>query len=436
MNHITVIDEDNKYWIVLLNDKKYRILKSTNTINLGRGVVFHANYQLESSVQGLPEMIIINGQTTDGLPILQHSTFNLSDDFIDDEIMKSQQNIGMGVQIEDDGDDEVFNFNRCVKKTEFDLNRNVRSKYFAVLINNSSKFNESEKEIFGSLSRRYRSHFLKEEFRAILLEVDPKVQLDQLKVLEQQKTRFYGIPEIHKTIKDRIKAIESLLGVKPQKYMKKMMSASMHNSIEQGSTMFFKGADRVIDGAGKIFTLESNDYNKFGFNRGDQVFWLYFEDLYEPETNSERRNDTSDVQKTSTDEAADSDEQLKINWTDAKSALDYFNAVRDYYNIIAFIKINGIKPRHTINEVKEIKEADVICDGRKKLEGSSWIAYNEDTLWYISNKLSAIGFDNNMKINDQQAQCWRISMRHIKDKMENLTHIDKVMYKSNLIPDE
>lgn len=423
MNNITVIDEDTKYWIVLLNDKKYRILKSTNTINLGRGVVFHANYQLDSSVQGLPEMIIINGQTTDGLPILHHSTFNLSDDLIDDEIMKTQQNIGVGATIEDDGDDEVFNFNRCVKKTEFDLNRNVRSKYFALLINNSSKFNESEKEIFGSLSRRYRSHFLKEEFTAILIEVDPKVQLEQLKALEQQKTRFYGIPDVHKTIKDRIKAIESLLRIKPQKNMKKMMNASMHNSFEHGNTMFFKGADRVIDGAGKIFTLESNDYSKFGFNRGDQVFWLYFEDLYEPEIDS-------------SDGAAASDEQLKINWTDAKSALDYFNAVRDYYNIIAFIKTNGIKPRHTINEVKEIKEADVICDGRKKLDGSSWIAYNEDTLWYVSNKLSTIGFDNNMKINDQHAQCWRISMRHIKDKMENLIHIDKVMYKSNLIPDE
>lgn len=437
MNNITVIDEDDKYWFVLLNEKKYRILKSPNIINLGRGVVFHANYQSVNSLCGLV-MIIIAGQTTDGLPILKHSTFSLSDDLIDDENMKSQNHAHVGATSLDDGDDDddVFNFSRCVRKTEYDLSRGVRSKHFALLIKNSSNFNEGEKEIFGSLSRRYRSHFLKEEYSAILQEVDPSSQLELLNALRKQKTRFYGIPDVLNTVKERIKAIEDFLGVKPQKHMKKMMSADKHNSIECGGTLFFKGEERVIDGAGKIFTLENNDFSKIGFNKGDQVFWLYFEDLYEPEITSETKSDIQQPPSRETAVEISDNEQLKINWTDAKSALDYFNAVRDYYNIIALIKANGIKPRHTLNEIKEIKEAEVVCDGRKKLEGCSWIAYNEDTLWYISNKLSAVGFENNMKINDQQAQCWRISMRHIKDKMESLLHIDKVMYKGNLIPDE
>ena len=435
MNNITVIDEDDQYWFVLLNEKKFRISKSANIINLGRGVVFHANYQSEYNHQGLAELIIITGQTTDGLPVLKHSTFSLSDDFIDDENMKNQnivQAAGASCDDGDDDDDEVFNFSRCVRKTEYDLSRGLRSKHFALLIKNSSNFNEGEKEVFGSLSRRYRSHFLKEEYFAILQEVDPANQLVLLNSLRKQKTRFYGIPEVLNKVTDRIKAIEDFLGVKLQKHMK-MMHADKHNSIESGSSLFFKGEERVIDGAGKIFTLENDDYSKIGFNKGDQVFWLYFEETYAPETKPEKKSET---QQSETATETSNNEQFKTNLTNEKLSLDYFSAVSDYYNIIALIKANGIKPRHTLNEINEIKEAEVVCDGRKKLEGCSWIAYNEDTLWYVSYKLSAIGFENNMKINDQQAQCWRISMRYIKDKMERLLHIDKVMYKSNLIPDE
>lgn len=433
-SNITVIGEDQDFWFVFLNDNKFRIVKSSNLINLSRGVIFQANFQLENSDQGgMQLMSIIDGKTTNGLRIVKNSSAdNLRDDFIDGENIRSEINAQNNIDdtgAADDEDDDVYNFTRYVKKAELDLSRNIRSKYFKLLINNSNKFNEEEKDIFGSLSRRYRSHFLKEEFQTILLEIDPKIQLEQLNKLREQKTRFYGIPDVLGIVKDRIKAIEDFLGIKPKKNMKKMMAATKFDSIQPGGTMFYLGADRIVKGSGKVFTLENDEYNKIGFNQGDRVFWLYFEDVYEYD---EKQENETDLNAPSCSDTA----LLITDTADNEIAREYFNAVRDYYNIIAFIKGNGIKPRHTVNEVKDIKEAAVICDGRKKLEGCSWIAYNEDTLWYLSYKLSAASFENNMKVNDQMVQCWRISMRHIKDKMPLLNHINEVMYKSELIPNE
>lgn len=115
-------------------------------------------------------------------------------------------------------------------------------------------------------------------------------------------------------------------------------------------------------------------------------------------------------------------------------AEDFMKATVDYYEVIDFIKKNGIKPRHKPEMVTQIKNAKVICDSRKKLEGNAWLAYDDEFMWYISYKLSPIALDNNIKIYNQMAQCWRISFRNVRQMMEKIQLIEQVLFQSDIIP--
>lgn len=116
------------------------------------------------------------------------------------------------------------------------------------------------------------------------------------------------------------------------------------------------------------------------------------------------------------------------------SAEEFLQATRNYYEFIAYIKKTGVKPRHKASEITEIKKAKALCDSRLKIEGNSWIALNSEYLWYVTHKLSPITMDNNIKINNQFAQCWRISLHQISNKIEELEKIDLVLFKSSAIP--
>lgn len=116
------------------------------------------------------------------------------------------------------------------------------------------------------------------------------------------------------------------------------------------------------------------------------------------------------------------------------NAEDFLEATYKYYEIIDFIQTNGIKPRHKAAEITIIKDAKILCDSRVKIEGNSWIAYNEEYMWYINHKLSSIQMENNIKINNQFAQCWRIPLRQVLNLIDDLTIIDLILFKSSAIP--
>lgn len=116
------------------------------------------------------------------------------------------------------------------------------------------------------------------------------------------------------------------------------------------------------------------------------------------------------------------------------SAEEFLKATQDYYAFIAYLKKNGIKPRHKASEITQIKKAKALCDSRQKIEGNSWIAIDADYLWYITHKLSPINIENNIKINNQFAQCWRIALHQISNKIPELEKIDLVLFKSSAIP--
>lgn len=116
------------------------------------------------------------------------------------------------------------------------------------------------------------------------------------------------------------------------------------------------------------------------------------------------------------------------------SSDEFFTSTKQFYEILDFIKLNGVKPRHKASEVTEIKKASVLCDSRVKIEGNSWIAYDEERVWYITHKLSPIDIENNIKINNQMAQCWRIPIWQMGGRLELLKKANMVMFKSGMIP--
>lgn len=150
---------------------------------------------------------------------------------------------------------------------------------------------------------------------------------------------------------------------------------------------------------GKVFEFRdnANGKHKNKFKNGDRVCYVYYE----------------------------------INKPNAE---DFLEATYKYYEIIDFIQTNGIKPRHKASEITIIKDAKTLCDSRVKIEGNSWIAYNEEYMWYINHKLSSIQMENNIKINNQFAQCWRIPLRQVLNLIDDLTIIDLILFKSSAIP--
>lgn len=407
MNQITVIEEHDQKYIVLMGGKKYVLVKSNNLINLKRGVVFEASYLASTGDHGyMSELTLFNGKTSDGMPILKHS------EQLEDVALKNEP------PPLDENRETNYEFEKYVRYVEMDLANNKRSKYFSAIIDNMSKLTDDQKTVFSELSKRYRSTFLKNEYFDILEEIDLQVQLNLLKALVDQKNRFFGIEDFHKHILSRIKSLESALKIAQPKNMRKLLRVGEASNLHVGGQIYFKGKDRTIKNIGRTFSVKSGPYEKFGFVVGEEVCWVYFEDTIEPQASNSEMTQPASIDISS------------------KEASDYFNAIKDYYNIITFIKGNAVKPMHTPAEISRIKAANVLCDSRNKIEGCAWIACDDDSLWYISHKLSATEFDNNIKINDQFAQCWRIPMRHIQEKMSRLEEINNIVFLSNLTPDE
>lgn len=124
-----------------------------------------------------------------------------------------------------------------------------------------------------------------------------------------------------------------------------------------------------------------------------------------------------------------------IHYDEAEPTPDeFFNAFKDYYSALDFIKSNGVKPRHKPAEIMEIKKAKVLCDSRDKIDGCSWVAFNEEYTWYINHKTSPISLDNNIKINGEFAQCWRIQTSRLGDHLNTLKNSDIVVFKSGMLP--
>ncbi len=162
----------------------------------------------------------------------------------------------------------------------------------------------------------------------------------------------------------------------------------------------FNSSVKVLH-TGKIFTFRnrSNKKSKLNFKDGDQVCYVYYS-INEP------------------------------NWL----ATDFMLAMKSYVKIVKLIKKNGVKPRHKPDLIAKLKELPVVCDGRNRIMGHSWIAVGEEDLWYCTHILSSVDIENNIKINGKFAQCWRVSKRHIREYIDSLYAIDAILFKSNAFP--
>lgn len=152
---------------------------------------------------------------------------------------------------------------------------------------------------------------------------------------------------------------------------------------------------------GKRFTFKKigNKKNKSKLKDGDPVCYVYYSDSFP-------------------------------NWT----SMDFMLAMKSFMDCIETIKNNAVKPRHSLELVKKLKQFPVICDGRNRFMGHSWIVLGDEDLWYCSYLLSSASQENNIKINGKFAQCWRVSKRHVDHILTILYGVDALLFKSNALP--
>lgn len=171
-------------------------------------------------------------------------------------------------------------------------------------------------------------------------------------------------------------------------------------------------------------------YNKFAIDEGDQG-------LYPVGSNQIVEGDLVNVTKIG--RVFESDKlKKKICYVYFEKSIItpemFMQATKEYYSVVEYIKKNGIKPRPKPEMIIQIKKCTIVCDSRNKLEGNAWLAFDDEFMWYITHKLSPIPIDNNIKIYNQFAQCWRISKRLVQGKIKQIQEIDQILFKSDIIP--
>lgn len=152
---------------------------------------------------------------------------------------------------------------------------------------------------------------------------------------------------------------------------------------------------------GKTFSFRNSNWKKpnASFKDGDKVCYVYFT-------------------------------KSLPNWT----AEEFMEAMCEYKILIEQIIKNGVKPRHRPELIQRLKVLPTLCDGRNKFLGHSWIAIDEDDIWYFTYLLSSVEFENNIKIGGKMAQCWRVSKRLISDNLKSINTINNILYKTNVFP--
>lgn len=250
-------------------------------------------------------------------------------------------------------------------------------------------------------------HLLKNKFTAGVKEKDKiQVYASVKKIVVRDKdTLVYEtskFPEaIYKTNSKIQKKSPSTFNQKLDAYAKFLISADNNNKYKEGEFVEKNNTIIKVVKIGRSFNFRNRNHNKVNtsFQDGDLVCFVYY---------------TKDAP----------------NWT----AEDFLKAIRDYKTLINQIIKNGVKPRHRPELIHRLKGLPTICDGRKKFLGHSWIAIDDEDIWYFTYLLSSVEFDNNVKIGGKMAQCWRVSKRLIEDNLKEIAWIDTVIYKSNALP--
>lgn len=116
------------------------------------------------------------------------------------------------------------------------------------------------------------------------------------------------------------------------------------------------------------------------------------------------------------------------NWT----ATDFMEAMLDYQKALLDMTQNGVKVRHSPELAKHIKGLPIICDGRDRVIGCSWIAVDEDAIYFISRLLSPVEIENNLSLNGYRVQCWKVSKRLVD--LNALDRANLIIFESNAIP--
>lgn len=351
-----------------------------------------------------------------------------------------------------DVNNDVETLNVLIKQIRQDMSENKHSRAFSEAIRLISS-NRKLSDTFEPISLEYRAYLIRKDFNLIsahlnCAEEDQTAEaLEIIEKLLEKKSRFRGLYPLLQELYQFSNEAQARKRIQDKNTYKADFRRSRLLSLadmphEVGQIATFKGREVKISKIGKAFELTNSDRLVPEFLRkkwaNKQVCWLYFDELegklspedqkiQEDKVKNYYAKNTSNPKKTVNDSHTVGKCETKKSNTEVRN---HIWASKTFMHHVAYIKSKGIKPRHRQDLIEEIKNSVVICDNRNMIaEGGSWIAYNNQYIWYMTYQLSSLAFDNNIRINNQMAQCWRmLSIDAPENMIDELREIHAILF--------
>lgn len=345
-------------------------------------------------------------------------------------------------------DSDVEKLNQLIEEIKNDISNKKRSRAFgdAIRLLNSNK---DLSYLFEEVSIEYRTYLIKADFEKItsLLndqEVDQTLKAKQIvDELMLKKGRFRGVypllQELYKfsnEVNARSKIEDKQTYTADRKKTRFLALANASHCAGQITT--FKDRDVEIVTIGRTFRLDSTNKAVPEFLRnkwlGRDVCWIYFKELdgkLSPEDLKRHEDRVKHYYERNTSNPKRQPELIVEPKAISQSQIrNHIWASKAFISYVEIIKDKGIKPRHRVELIDEIKKSDVICDNRNMIaEGGSWVAMNKQYVWYITYQISSLAFDNNIRIYNQPAQCWRMMIIDAPESMvDELREIHEILF--------
>lgn len=343
---------------------------------------------------------------------------------------------------------DVEKLNKLIKEIKNDITNKKRSRAFrdAIRLLNSNK---DLSYLFEEVSIEYRTYLIKADFEKItnLLndqEEDQTLQAKQIvDELISKKGRFRGLYPLLKELYKFSNEVNARSKIENKHTYtadrKKSRFLSLANTSHcTGQITTFKDRDVEIVTVGRTFKLDSTNKAVPEFLRikwlDRDVCWIYFKELdgkLSPEDLKRNEDRVKNYYERNTSNPKRQPEVIAQPKAISHSQIrNHIWASKAFISYVEIIKDKGIKPRHRVELIDEIKKADVICDNRKMIaEGGSWVAMNKQYIWYITYQISSLAFDNNIRIYNQPAQCWRMMIIDAPEPMiDELREIHEILF--------
>jgi hypothetical protein len=337
---------------------------------------------------------------------------------------------------------------KLIQEIRNDIKNNKRSKAFSEAIRLLGN-NKDLSALFEEVSLEYRTFLIKMDFDKItklLNNNEDDKTAEAKKIIDdllERKGRFRGLYPLLKELYKLSNEVESRSKIENKENYTVDMYKNRYlvlagEQLNVGENATYKRRKVEIIKIGKKFILDAKNNKVPDFLKkkwvGKEVSWIYFTELDGKRSPEEQKTYDDKIQnyyeKNTTNPKQQKEIYVEKKHITKSDVRNHIWASKTFMEYVVLIKSKGIKPRHKSDLIEEIKRSEIICDNRKMIiEGGSWVAINSRYVWYITFQLSSLAFDNNIRINNQPAQCWRMMRMDAPEAMiDELREIHEILF--------